>query len=73
MGGPYNVGMPCQIIQDGSNLVFVNENGQKSSGGLVDPYTVVATDWENGLRGTLTWDKNRIDWANGTWWVRGRH
>ena len=70
MGGPYNVGMPCQIIQQGSALTIINENGARSTGRVIDGVTVKATDWEGGLRGTISADGNRIDWANGTWWVR---
>lgn len=70
MGGPYNVGMSCQIIQQGSDLTFINENGDQSSGKFIVDAAVIATDWEGGLEGTLSADGNRIDWANGTWWVR---
>ncbi|NPV63250.1 MAG: hypothetical protein HPY61_11590 [Methanotrichaceae archaeon] len=73
MGGPYNAGEPCQIIQQGSALAFINENGDQSEGGFIDESTVIATDWEDGLRGTISDDGNRIDWANGTWWVRNSH
>jgi hypothetical protein len=70
MGGPINAGMPCKISQEGSTLIFVNENGAQSAGKFVDAKTVIATDWENGLRGTISADGNRIDWANGSWWTR---
>lgn len=70
MGGPYNVGMSCQIIEEGSNLTFINENGDQSAGRFNDVGTVIATGWEGGLSGTISADGNRIDWANGTWWVR---
>ncbi|OQB23819.1 MAG: hypothetical protein BWY13_00906 [Euryarchaeota archaeon ADurb.Bin190] len=70
MGGPYNEGMACQIIQEGDSLTFINENGQQSSGRFIDSSTIEATDWENGLQGVLSSDGNRIDWANGSWWVR---
>jgi len=70
MGGPINVGQPCKINQEGRTLTFVNENGAQSAGKFVDAKTVIATDWENGLRGTISTDGNRIDWANGSWWTR---
>jgi hypothetical protein len=70
MGGPINVGQPCKISQEGSTLTFTNENGAQSAGKFVDAKTVIATDWENGLRGTISTDGNRIDWANGSWWTR---
>jgi hypothetical protein len=70
MGGPYNAGEPCQIIQQGNDLTFINENGDQSGGKFIDESTVIATDWEDGLKGTISDDGDRIDWANGTWWVR---
>lgn len=70
MGGPYNAGRPCQIIQQGNTLTFINENGDRSAGEFTDSATVVATDWEGGLRGAVSAEGDRIDWANGTWWVR---
>lgn len=51
-----------QIIQDGDSLKFINHNGQQSSGRFIDSNTVEATDWEDGLRGTLTSNGDRIDW-----------
>jgi|APFre7841882654_1041346.scaffolds.fasta_scaffold157969_1 hypothetical protein len=70
MRGPINVGMPCKISQDGSTLNFVNEVGGKSAGKFVDSKTVIATDWENGLRGDISENGTRIDWANNSWWTR---
>jgi hypothetical protein len=70
MGGPYNVGKGCQIIQSGNSLTFVNENGQKSRGGFRSRNVVIAYDWNN-LLGDITSDGNRINWRNKTWWIRG--
>jgi len=70
MGGPYNVGKPCKIIQNGEAITFVNENGDKSTGILKDNTTVMATDWEGGLQGLLADGATRIDWKNGTWWLK---
>lgn len=70
MGGPFNVGMSCQIIQEGNDLLFINERGDRSAGSFLDDSTIIAKGWEEGLRGTISSDVNRIDWANGTWWVR---
>ena len=53
MGGPYNVGKPCQILQSGNELTFVNENGAQSSGVFKSKSVVIALDWEGGIRGTL--------------------
>ncbi len=69
MGGPYNVGMPCSISQDGTSLEFTNEKGDTVAGDFVNGETIEATGW-NGLRGTLSADYKRISWANGSWWVR---
>ena len=69
MGGPYNVGMPCKIIQKGTILTFINENGNQAMGYFKDANTVVAVEWRN-LIGDITADKKRINWHNKTWWVR---
>jgi len=70
MGGPYNVGKPCQILQADNYLTFVNENGDKSRGVLKNKTEVIALDWEGGLNGILTNGATRINWKNGTWWLR---
>jgi len=72
MGGPYNQGKPCKIIQRGDVLTFVNENGDKSNGTLKGKATVVAIDWEGGLEGVLADDATRINWKNGTWWLKAK-
>jgi len=72
MGGPYNVGRPCQILQSGNDLTFVNENGNQSSGVFESKTVVIALDWEGGLRGTLNKKATRINWKNGTWWLKER-
>ena len=50
--------------------MFTNEYGQKSSGSFANATTVIATEWEGGLRGTLQDNGNTIRWANGTAWSR---
>jgi hypothetical protein len=70
MGGPYDVGKPCTIIQNGETLTFVNQNGEKSTGKLKDNTTVIATNWEGGLEGVLSDSSARINWKNGTWWLK---
>ena len=70
MGGPYNIGMPCIILQDGNYLTFVNEKSEKSRGVLKNNTEVIALDWEAGLSGILTDKATRINWKNGTWWLR---
>jgi len=70
MGGPYNIGMPCLILQADNYLTFVNEKGDKCRGVLKNQTEVIALDWEGGLTGVLTNHATRINWRNGTWWVR---
>jgi hypothetical protein len=70
MGGPYNIGKPCLILQAGNYLTFVNEGGDKSRGVLKDKSEVIALDWEGGLSGILTEGATRINWKNGTWWLK---
>jgi hypothetical protein len=70
MGGPYNIGMPCLILQADNYLTFVNEKGDKCRGVLQNQTEVIALDWEGGLTGILTNNATRINWRNGTWWVR---
>jgi hypothetical protein len=71
LGGAWNdAGQAASITQDGRSLVFTNRMGMRSRGTIADATTVVATEWENGLRGTLTDNGNTIRWANGTVWYR---
>jgi len=70
MGGPYNAGKPCRIIQADNYLTFVNENGDRSRGVLKNQAEVIAMDWEGGLSGSLTNKATRINWKNGTWWLK---
>ena len=72
MGGPYNVGMTCHIRQSGTDLTFVNEKGDESSGAFNTETEVIALDWEGGLTGKLNKDNTRISWRNGTWWVKAK-
>jgi hypothetical protein len=51
-------------------LKFINEVGGVSSGLWFDAETVVAVDWEGGLKGDLSDDCRSIVWRNGTSWVR---
>lgn len=53
-----------------NNLIFTNRYGQRSRGRLVNATTVLAIDWEGGLRGTLAANGNTILWANRTVWYR---
>jgi hypothetical protein len=44
--------------------------GWRSSGSFANATTVIATEWEGGLRGALQDNGNTIRWANGTVWFR---
>lgn len=70
MGGPYNVGKPCKIVQTKNSLVFFNENNLQSKGAFKNGSTVIALDWAGGLQAEITNEGNRINWKNNTWWVR---
>lgn len=61
---------PASIVQTGQQLRFTNEVGGVSRGHFVDARTVIADDWEGGLRGALSADNRTISWANGTTWKR---
>jgi hypothetical protein len=64
-------GQPCHIFQNGSNLTFINERGDKSVGTLIAKQSqVIALDWEGGLQGDLVDNASRIDWRNGTVWIK---
>lgn len=72
MGGPYNVGMPCSIEASGSNLVVMNENGDRQFASFVSDQELAVPGWNN-IRGRVVPDdlhQLRIEWSNGTWWVR---
>jgi len=43
---------PCQVIQSGDSLTFINENGQRSRGHFIRANAVIAVDWGN-LEGRL--------------------
>ena len=72
MGGPYNVNMPCFIAQEGDHLVVMNENGDKQRAEFLGADEMIVPGWNN-LRGKIVQDpvhQGRIDWGNGTWWIR---
>ncbi len=65
-----NPGLKTYVSQSGNSLIFTNEGGARSVGYAEDSNTVIATEWEGGLRGRISADRSRIDWANGTSWQR---
>jgi hypothetical protein len=65
-----NPGQAVKMIQSDNSLTFVNESGNRSRGHFENSTTVVADEWEGGLRGTVSSDG--IRWANNTNWLRCR-
>ncbi len=60
----------CSIREHGSALQLDNGHGASASGS-VDAQGRLTTDWKgNSITGVVSADGNRIDWDNGTWWVR---
>jgi hypothetical protein len=60
----------CSISQQQGSLSLQNEVGQGANGSFVRRRDI-STNW-NGtvINGHLSRDGNRIDWSNGTYWVR---
>jgi ELWxxDGT repeat protein len=55
-----------RVIQNGTNLTFVNKVGQTSDGNWISPTQVRATAWN--VTGTIS--NGRIDWSNNSVWNR---
>jgi hypothetical protein len=62
----------CSIHQRGSNLQLSNQSGDNASGQMNGKRTLT-TSW-NGttIGGTVSDNGNRINWDNGTYWIRFR-
>lgn len=60
----------CSIRQRRDSLDLQNEVGQSASGSFMRRH-LITTNW-NGtvIQGRISRDGNRIDWSNGTYWVR---
>jgi hypothetical protein len=60
----------CSIQQHGNNLQLSNQSGDNASGQMNGKRTLT-TNW-NGttIGGTVSTNGNRINWDNGTYWVR---
>ena len=60
----------CSIRQTRDSLALQNEAGQTANGSFVRKHDIT-TNW-NGtvINGHISRDGNRIDWDNGTYWVR---
>jgi hypothetical protein len=67
-----NRSLQCSIQQRRGNLTLQNENGDRATGSFNGKWTVM-TNWQgNRITGTINRDGTRIDWSNGTYWVRYR-
>jgi hypothetical protein len=54
-----------KIAQDVNKLTFIAYDGNKSSG----YFNVIASEWDS-VKGGIKNNGNRIDWDNGSYWVR---
>jgi hypothetical protein len=64
--------LQCSIQQHRGNLTLQNENGQRATGSVNGRFHLT-TNWQGTrINGTVTRDGNRINWDNGTYWVRYR-
>ena len=67
-----NRSQQCSIQQRRGNLTLQNENGQRATGSFNGRWAIT-TNWQGSqIRGTVTRDGNRINWDNGTYWIRYR-
>jgi hypothetical protein len=67
-----NRSLSCSIQQRRGNLTLQNENGDRATGSL-NGRSRVTTNWQGTkITGTISRDGNRIDWSNGTYWIRYR-
>ncbi len=61
----------CSISNNGPFLSFTNEQGSTSSGHFTNmQQTEFSADQWQFVKGTLSSDGLRIDWSNGTYWMR---
>lgn len=61
-------GVPCAILEIGTNLTLVDGQGNQSTGSITSASTIVANNW-GPLKGTLSEDKKKIQWSNGMVWT----
>ena len=67
-----NRAQTCSISQQGRNLQLSNESGNSASGQMNGKRTLT-TNWNgNTIGGTVSNNGNRINWDNGTYWIRYR-
>ncbi len=64
--------MQCSIQQHKGNLTLQNEVGQRATGSF-STSRKISTNWQGTrITGSITSDGNRINWDNGTYWIRYR-
>lgn len=62
----------CSIRQRHGDLDLRNESGQSASGNFADRHRIT-TNWNGAvIQGRINQHGNRIDWDNGTYWVKSR-
>jgi len=67
-----NRSLSCTIQQRHNTLNLQNESGQGATG-TIDGKRHVTTNWSGTtIGGTISSNGNRIDWDNGTYWIRYR-
>jgi hypothetical protein len=67
-----NRSQTCSIRQRGKRLQLSNEQGSSATGQF-DGTRHVTTNWSGTtIGGTITSNGNRINWDNGTYWIRYR-
>jgi len=67
-----NRSLQCSIQQRRGNLTLQNEVGDRATGSFHGKWSVT-TNWQGtSILGTISRDGNRIDWSNGTYWIRYR-
>jgi len=67
-----NRSLQCSIQQRKNVLNFQNETGDRATGSFNGKYHL-STNWSGTqIGGTISKDGNRINWDNGTYWVRYR-
>lgn len=60
----------CSISQHGGDLELRNESGHRAVGSFTGKYDI-RTNWDGRIiRGWISRDGDRIDWDNGTYWIR---
>jgi hypothetical protein len=67
-----NRSLQCSIQQHRNVLNLQNEQGVRATGSF-DSRRHITTNWSgNQIAGTISPNGNRIDWSNGTYWIRYR-